>query len=88
MVLLHGLALIIAEKPLSEVKFNIKSYLNSLGLNKKLLEDTYSIRCIEFIIDIISHNVEKYLPSIQKILEILPLFEEEETLINDLLKEE
>ena len=88
MVLLHGLALITAEKPLNEVKFNIKSYLNSLGLNKKLLEDTYSIRCIEFIIDIISHNVEKYLPSIQKILEIQPFFEEEKTLIDDLLKEE
>jgi len=88
MVLLHGLALIVAEKPLNEVKFNIKSYLNSLGLNKKLLEDTYSIRCIEFIIDIISHNEEKYLPSIQKILEIQPFFEEEKTLIDDLLKEE
>ncbi|MBY9008619.1 MAG: hypothetical protein KGD74_01980 [Candidatus Lokiarchaeota archaeon] len=83
MVLLHGLALLIAKQPLAEIRTNINSYLSSLGLNKKLLEDTYPIRCIEFLLNVISYNVEKYLPTIKEILEILPLFEEEKNLIDN-----
>ncbi len=88
MVLLQGLALFLAKEPLNEIKINVNSYLSSLGLNKKLLEDTYPIRCIEFLLNVISHNVEKYLPTIKEILDILPLFEEEKNLIDYLLKEE
>ncbi|MHA1234088.1 MAG: hypothetical protein ACTSQL_03265, partial [Promethearchaeota archaeon] len=87
-MLLHGLALLIAKEPLKEIKININSYLTSLGLNKKSLEDTYPIRCLEFLLNVISHNVEKYLPTIKEILEILPLFEEEKKLIDYLWKEE
>ena len=88
MVLLHGLTLLIAKEPLKEIRINIKSFLSSLGFNKKLLEDTYPIRCIEFLLNVITHNVEKYLPTIKEILEILPLFEEEKKLIDNLLKED
>jgi hypothetical protein len=88
MVLLHGLALLKANEPLKKIRINIKSYLTSLGLNKKLLKDTYPIRCIEFILKVNSHKVEKYLPTIKEILEILPFFEEEKMLIEDMLKEE
>ena len=88
MVLLQGLTLLIAKEPLKEIRINIKSYLSSLGFNKKLLEDTYPIRCIEFLLNVTSHNVEKYLPTIKEILDILPLFEEEKHLIDILLKEE
>jgi len=88
MVLLHGLALLIAKEPLKEIKININSYLSSLGLNKKLLEDTYPIRCIEFLLNVITHNVNKYKQSIKELLDILPLFEEEKYLIDNLLKEE
>jgi hypothetical protein len=84
MVLLHGLALLIANQPIAEIRINISSYLSLLGLNKKLLEDTYPIRCIEFLLNVISHNVENYLPVINEILEILPLFEEEKKLIDNL----
>ena len=88
MVLLHGLALLISKVPLKEIRININSYLSSLGLNKKLLADTYPIRCIEFLLNVISNNVEKYLLTIKELLEILPLFEEEKYLIDNLLKEE
>ena len=88
MVLLHGLALLIAKVPLKEIRININSYLSSLGLNKKLLEDTYPIRCIEFLLNVITHNVEKYKPTIKELLDLLPLFEEEKYLIDNLLKEE
>jgi hypothetical protein len=88
MILFHGLALLIAKEPLNEIRININSYLSSLGLNKKLLEDTYPIRCIDFLLNVISHNVEKYQPTIKEILEILPVFEEEKVLIDNLLIEE
>jgi len=88
MILFHGLALLIAKEPLNEIRININSYLSSLGFNKKLLEDTYPIRCIDFLLNVISHNVEKYQPTIKEILEILPVFEEEEVLIDYLLIEE
>lgn len=88
MVLLQGLSLLIAKEPLNEIRININSYLSSLGLNKKLLEDTYPIRCIEFLLNVISYNVEKYLPTIKEMLDILPLFDEEKNLIDNLLKEE
>ncbi|MBY8981005.1 MAG: hypothetical protein KGD72_11490, partial [Candidatus Lokiarchaeota archaeon] len=88
MVLLHGLTLLIAKEPLNEIRININSYLSSLGLNKKLLEDTYPIRCIEFLLNVMSHNVEKFLPIIKEILGILPFFEEEKVLIDNLLKDE
>ena len=88
MVLLHGLALLISKVPLKEIRININSYLSSLGLNKKLLADTYPIRCIEFLLNVISNNVEKYLLTIKELLDILPLFEEEKYLIDNLLKEE
>jgi len=88
MVLMQGLALLTAKEPLNEIRININRYLSSLGLNKKLLEDTYPIRCIEFLLTVISHKVEKYFPTIKEILDILPLFEEEKNLIDNLLKEE
>jgi len=88
MVLMQGLALLTAKEPLNEIRSNINRYLSSLGLNKKLLEDTYPIRCIEFLLTVISHKVEKYFPTIKEILDILPLFEEEKNLIDNLLKEE
>jgi hypothetical protein len=88
MVLLHGLALIIAKEPLKKIRINVDSYLSSIGFNKKLLEDTYPIRCLEFLLDVISYNVEKYLLFIKEILEILPIFEEEQILIDNLVKKE
>jgi hypothetical protein len=88
MVLLHGLALLVVKVPLKEIRININSYLSSLGLNKKLLEETFPIRCINFLLNVITHNVEKYKPTIKELLDILPLFEEEKYLIDNLLKEE
>jgi hypothetical protein len=52
-----------------------------LGLNKKVVKDTYYIRCIDFILDVISNKIDKYLSKINGLLEILPLFEEEKQLI-------
>ena len=77
MVLLHGLALIKAEEPIRTIRSNITKYLGSLGLNRKLVEETYYILCIDFILDVISFNMDAYLPKINDLIAILPLFEEE-----------
>ena len=48
---------------------------------KRFVEDTYYIRCIDFILDVISNKMDKYLSKINGLLEMLPLFEEEKQLI-------
>jgi hypothetical protein len=77
MVLLHGLALIKAKEPISAVRSNVKSYLDSLGFNKRLVEETYYILCIDFILDVLSYEMENYFANINSLLEVLPLFDEE-----------
>ncbi len=76
-VLIHGLALIKAEEPIKTIRSNIRKYLESLGLNKKLVEETYYILCIDFILDVISFKMDTFLSKINDLLEILPLFDEE-----------
>lgn len=77
LVLLHGLALIKAKEPINAVRSNVKTYLDSLGLNKKLVEETYYILCIDFILDVLSYEMENYFSNINSLLEVLPLFDEE-----------
>ncbi|MBY8985365.1 MAG: hypothetical protein KGD65_09875 [Candidatus Lokiarchaeota archaeon] len=82
LILLHGLCLLKEEESYTVVKKNIDEFLNSLGINKKLVKDTFSIMLIMFIIDVKIYSLDKYMPKIKGMLEILPLFEEEEQLID------
>ncbi len=81
LILLHGLSLLKVNEPIKEIKTNIKIFLDLLGLNKQLVEDTFHITLIKFYLDVISHNLDKYLSHIREMLELLPLFEEERQLI-------
>ncbi|MFW9826772.1 MAG: hypothetical protein ACFFEY_04020 [Candidatus Thorarchaeota archaeon] len=81
MVTLHGLSLLKMEEPLKSIKINIDKYLNSLGINKKLVEETFPIMLISFLIDVTLYHFNQYLPKIKEMLNILPLFEEEKILI-------
>ncbi|MFX1377594.1 MAG: hypothetical protein ACFFA4_00740 [Promethearchaeota archaeon] len=81
MMILHGLALLKAGEPLKLIKNNINAYLNSLGVNKKLVEETFYIMLIFLLIDVRLYNFGKYMTKIKEMLKILPLFEEEKTLI-------
>ena len=81
LILLHGLSLLKVNEPINEIKTNVDSFLDSLGLNKQLVEDTFHITLIKFYLDVISHNLDKYIPHIREMLELLPLFEEEKQLI-------
>ncbi len=81
MVIFYGLALLKAEEPLKSIKKNINFYLNSLGVNKNLVEETFYIMLIMFLIDVKLYNFDKLLPRIKEMLETLPTFEEEKVLI-------
>ena len=81
MVLLHGLALIKSNVSTQKIRSNLNSYLDSTGLNKQLIKDTYYVSCIDFILDVLSNSLEKYFLKIKDLLDILPLFEEEKPLL-------
>ncbi|GAH45956.1 unnamed protein product, partial [marine sediment metagenome] len=81
LILLYGLSLLKTSIAIKEIKTKVKSFLDSLGMNKQLVEDTFHITLIKFYLDVISHNLDKYLPHIREMLELLPLFEEEKQLI-------
>ncbi|MFX1366825.1 MAG: hypothetical protein ACFE9Y_18030, partial [Promethearchaeota archaeon] len=81
MILLHGLALLKAGEPLKSIKKNIDNFLFNLGVNKNMLEETLYIMLILFLIDIRLYSFDTYLPKIKGMLEFLPIFEEEELLI-------
>ncbi len=82
LILLHGLVLIKVGEPIKSIKRNISEFLDRLGINKKLVKETYYIMVILFIIDVKLNNLDKYRLKIKNILEILPLFEEEKELID------
>jgi hypothetical protein len=81
MMLLHGLSFLKANQSLQIIRLNIRVFLDLLGLNKKLIEETFYIRCIQFIIFVKSNKLDKYLIQIQDLLDVLPIFEEEKALI-------
>ena len=81
MVTLHGFALLKAREPLKLTKMNINTYFNRLGVNKKLVEESFYIMLILLLIDIKLYNFENYMSEIKEMLEILPIFEEEKVLI-------
>ncbi len=81
LILLHGLSLLKAGESFKLIKNNINSFLNSLGVNKKLVKDTFYVMVILFLIDVKSYSLDKFLSKIKEMLEILPLFDEEKVLI-------
>jgi len=81
MILLYGLALLKAGESLKVIKKNITDFLNTLGVNKKFIEETLYIMLIIFLIDIKLYNFDEYLPKIKKMMELLPIFKEEEILV-------
>lgn len=80
LILLHGLALIKNKEPITSIKLNIDNFLNYLGLNKRSVEDTFYIQCINFILEVILNKLDKYIAPINEMLQVLPLFEEESKL--------
>ncbi|MFX0034391.1 MAG: hypothetical protein ACFE9I_01970 [Candidatus Hermodarchaeota archaeon] len=82
MILLHGLSLLKAGDPLKLIKNNVNEFLNTLGINRRSVEEIFYMMLILFLIDIKLKNLSKYLPEIKGMLEFLPLFEKEKILID------
>ncbi|MFX1320398.1 MAG: hypothetical protein ACFFAQ_02030 [Promethearchaeota archaeon] len=82
LILLHGLSLLKAGESIQLIRDNVNNFLNSLGINRKLVEDTFYILLILFLLDVKLYKMERFLPKINEMLEILPLFEEEKELIS------
>ena len=82
MILLHGLSLMKVGESLIDIQKNMNSFLKSTGLNRKLVEDTFYIMCLQFIIEVKLNNMEKkYIPQVKEMLKYLPLLEAESILI-------
>ncbi|MFW9865788.1 MAG: hypothetical protein ACFFEN_06770 [Candidatus Thorarchaeota archaeon] len=81
LILLHGLSLLKAKEPMDVIEKSINDFLKNLGMNRNWVEDTYYILLLQFIIDTKIYNLHNYLPKIQVMLEVLPLFEEEMQLL-------
>ncbi|MEJ2294954.1 MAG: hypothetical protein P8Y23_09295, partial [Candidatus Lokiarchaeota archaeon] len=82
MILLYGLCYIKADQSLQTIQTDLNTFLDSLGLNKKFIQETFYIRCLQLIIFVKSNKLDQYLIQIQDLLDALPLFEEEKPLIN------
>jgi hypothetical protein len=82
LILFHGLSLLKAGESIQLIRKNVNRFLNNLGANKKLVEETFYIQLILFLIDVKLYKMDKYLPKINEMLEILPIFEEEKELIS------
>ena len=86
MMLLYSLSYIKANQSLQTIQIDLNTFLDSLGLNKRLIQETFYIRCLQFLIFVKfnfvkSNNFDRYLIQIQDLLDVLPLFEEEQPLI-------
>jgi hypothetical protein len=81
-MLLYGLTSLKAKSSIDEINSKIKIYLKPLGLNKKLVKETFYMSLLLFILDVLRENLNEYKSKFPQLLEILPLFEEELRLIN------
>ncbi|MFX1489262.1 MAG: hypothetical protein ACFFBI_08955 [Promethearchaeota archaeon] len=81
LILLHGFALLKAKESWGVIEKSIDEFLNTLGMNRNWVEDTYYVMLIQFVIDTKIYNLHSYLPKMQVMLDVLPLFEEEMELI-------
>ncbi|MFX0043497.1 MAG: hypothetical protein ACFE8L_11350, partial [Candidatus Hodarchaeota archaeon] len=82
LILLHGLSLLKAGETIPLIRDNMNNFLDSLGINRKLVEETFYISLILIILDVKLYKMEEFLPKFNEMLEILPLFEEEKELIS------
>ena len=56
--------------------------MKSVGLNEKVLRDTYYVTLLQFIIDVKINEIDQFYRDISEYLKIIPMFEEENILID------
>ncbi|MFX1236796.1 MAG: hypothetical protein ACFE8P_03650, partial [Promethearchaeota archaeon] len=81
MMLLHTLSSLKITGKIKDMKETVDGYLNSLGLNKPLVRETFEMSLLLFILDVKNNNLTGYSDKVKDLLGALPLFEEEKHLI-------
>jgi hypothetical protein len=81
-VSLGVLALIQADKPIQQVEDKLAAALKSLGPNETVVRETFPIRVLFFILKAKEVDIKDQLMVGWKLLENLPLFDEEKVLIS------
>ncbi len=82
MILLSIFSKIQAKEQLADVKSNMNSLLDSLGIVKKILIENFEIKVAYFIIDALSTNYIVIKSELNEIVNGLPLLDEESSLID------
>jgi hypothetical protein len=79
LILLYGLSLLKANDQESQIKVKTQtiSYLDTLGMSKNLLEETFYVSLLLLILEILVEKIEDYKIKFKTFLKVLPLFEEE-----------
>jgi len=82
LILLYGLSLLKAQDQDSQLKIKTKiiSYLDTLGMGKTLVKETFYVSLLLLILDVLVEKLDEYKPKFKKFLKVLPLFEEEQDL--------
>ncbi len=80
-ILLYGLSLLKHDTNIENVKSVLNGFFESLGLNKKLVADSFYVKLLLFLIDVKLNKFDQYIPNLKKMFEVLPLFDEEKVLI-------
>jgi len=81
LLFLYGLSLLKIKSP-EQINIELNKFFETIGLSEKILKDTFYFILMRFIIDVKIYDMKEYNPNIEKLLNLLPLFEEEKELIN------
>ena len=81
LLFLYGLSLLKIRPP-EQIKIEFNKFFENIGLSEKILKETFYFTLMRFIIDAKIYEMKQYNPNIEKLLSILPIFEEEKELIN------
>lgn len=81
MLLLYVISSTRTDIEIDNIKQNVESYMDSLGISRGIVSELFQLTMINFILDITTNNIGKYSSKINQMLQKLPLFEEEEKLI-------
>jgi hypothetical protein len=81
-LLLHGLSLLKSGESPEQIKSGFTKFLQHIGLSEKILKETFYVSFLLFVIEVKIYEMKEYNPNIKKILDLLPLFNDEKELIN------
>ncbi|MFX0077115.1 MAG: hypothetical protein ACFE96_16845, partial [Candidatus Hermodarchaeota archaeon] len=80
-ILLYGLSALKSDLSSKKILTVVNEYLESLGLSKRIVKETYYITLILLILDVKIEGLDQYNPKINMFTRIIPTFDEEKELL-------